>query len=148
MNRFHWIARLSPALCIVIGACAMAPKTETQHTQGPGKLISEQMIADYAVSNAWEVLRKSGRYMASRDDGPGAGTSLRSKRGRTSFNLGGSDVPRVIVDGNNLTDMHALKSIPASSIAWIQILGGIEGTTFEGTNSGAGIIIIVTKAGS
>lgn len=148
MNKFHRIARLSPALCLFLAACATAQTNEARGSNHPGKVISEEMIATYAVSNAWEVLRKSGRYLASRDDGPGAGASLRSKRGRTSINLGGSDVPRVIVDGNNLTDMRALKSIPAASIAWIQILGGIEGTTFEGTNSGAGVIIIVTKAGS
>jgi hypothetical protein len=113
----------------------------------PGKVITEEMIEGYSVSNAWEVLRKSGRYLTSRDDGPGGGTSVRSKRGKTSMLLTSSDVPRVIVDGTVLTDLRHLRDIPASSIAWIQLLDGMQGTLFEGTNSGAGVIIIVSKNG-
>ncbi|MBA2686643.1 MAG: TonB-dependent receptor plug domain-containing protein [Gemmatimonadaceae bacterium] len=129
-------------------ACTNARTGDLSTVSIPGKIITEEMIAGYAVSNAWEVLRKTGHFIASRDDGPTGNTSIRSKRGKTSINLSGSDIPRIIVDGAPLTDHRMLRSLPAASIAWIQLLDGMEGTTFEGTNSGAGVIIIVSKTGT
>ena len=126
-------------------ACATTPSP--QPVSIPGRIITEEMIRSYAVTNAWEVLRKSGRYLTSRDDGPGGGTSLRSKRGKTSLLLVSSDIPRVLHDGAVLSDLRLLRDIPAASIAWIQLLDGMQGTLFEGTNSGAGVIIIVSKIG-
>lgn len=125
--------------------CATSPSARPGDV--PGRIITEEMIEGYAVSNAWEVLRKSGRYLTSRDDGPGSGTSIRSKRGKTSLLLTASDIPRVMVDGAVLSDLRLLRDIPATSIAWIQLLDGMQGTLYKGTNSGAGVIIIVSKTG-
>ncbi|HUQ47979.1 MAG TPA: hypothetical protein VM053_07020 [Gemmatimonadaceae bacterium] len=117
-------------------------------TGSSGHTIGEETIARYGVTNAWEVLRKSGYFLVSRDDGPDGPIGVRSKRGKTSFLLAGSDVPRVMVDGAPLGDLRLLRDLPANSIAWIQIFSGIEATMMEGTNSGGGLILIVTKAGS
>lgn len=113
-----------------------------------GRIIGHETIVGYGVTNAWEVLRKSGYFLTSRDDGPNGGVGIRSKRGRTSLLLVGSDIPRVMMDGAPVADLRLLRDVPASSIAWIQIFSGIEGTMMEGTNTGAGLIFIVTKAGS
>lgn len=130
---------------VSVPGCATAPSAKPGTEAG--KIITEEMIEGYSVSNAWEVLRKSGRYLTSRDDGPGSGTSIRSKRGKTSLLLVASDIPRVVVDGAVLTDLRLLRDIPAASIAWIQLLDGMQGTLYKGTNSGAGVIIIVSKTG-
>jgi len=44
-------------------------------------------------------------------------------------------------------DFRALDDIDAQSILTIYIYDGIEGTTYYGTNSGSGVIVIKTKAG-
>ena len=139
---------LTAATLLFSSACASARRAENSSVTVPGKIITEEMISSYAVTNAYEVLRKTGHYITSRDDGPNGGTSIRSRRGKTSVLMPYSDVPRVIVDGSRLSDLRGLRDIPAASIAWIQLLDGIEGTIYEGTNAGAGVIIIVTKAGS
>jgi outer membrane receptor protein involved in Fe transport len=41
--------------------------------------------------------------------------------------------------------LRALQLIAASSIEQISILGGIDGTTYYGTNAAAGVIRIRTK---
>lgn len=145
--RFTPLALVVSALVASLG-CASAHRSNSALVSVPGKIITEEMITSYHVSNAYEVLRKTGQYLTSRDDGPNGGTSIRSRRGKTSLLMVYSDVPRIIVDGTRLTDYRILRDIPAASIAWIQLLNGMDGTLYEGTNSGAGVIIIVTKAGT
>lgn len=128
-------------------ACATAPIAPSKADTGGGKTITAEMIAGYHVTNVWEVLKKTGSFRTARDDGPSAPPNIRSRRGRTSFLLSYSDVPRVILDGARVSDLRLLREIPASSIAWIQLLGAIEGTLYEGTNSGGGVILIVSKSG-
>ncbi len=52
-----------------------------------------------------------------------------------------------MIDGAPVADLRLLRSLPASSIAWIQMLNAIDGTMLEGTNAGGGVILIVTKVG-
>ncbi|HXG70599.1 MAG TPA: TonB-dependent receptor plug domain-containing protein [Gemmatimonadaceae bacterium] len=133
--------------CVLLTAACSSVRPGTRSGPPAGRIITEEKIASYGVNNAWEVLRKSGAYRIVRDDGATNVPNVRSKRGRTSFVLGNSDVPRVIVDGARITDLRTLRDIPAESIAWIQLLGAIEGTLYEGTNSGGGVILIVSKTG-
>lgn len=132
---------------MAIPACASIRPGTTEAGKPAGRIITEETIASYGVANAWEVLRKSGAYRLVRDDGAANPPNIRSRRGKTSFVLANSDIPRVILDGARLTDLRALRDIPSESIAWIQLLGAIEGTLYEGTNSGGGVILIVSKGG-
>lgn len=129
-------------------ACARAPVTTSKADRGPGKTITAEMIAEYGVTNVWEILKKTGSFRTVRDDGPADVPNIRSRRGRTSFLLSYSDVPKVILDGARVFDLRLLREIPASSVERIQLLGAIEGTLYEGTNSGGGVILIVSKAGT
>lgn len=129
-------------------ACASIRPLDVTQASIPGRIITEEMIASYRVTTAWEVLRITGLYRMSRDAGPGRPVEIKSRRGRTSLVLYGSDIPRVILDGARISDPRVLRDIPAASIAWIQLLNGMDGTVQEGTNSGAGVIVIVSKAGS
>lgn len=135
------------ASVLLTPACTAARPGNYDSVTLPGKIITEEMIASYNVANAWEVLQKTGAYRTSRDDGSSRTTNLRSKRGKTSVVFAYSDVPRLVIDGARVPDLRLLRDIPARSIAWIQLLNGMDGTLFEGTNSGAGVILIVTKAG-
>lgn len=135
------------SLVLFQGCASIRPLDATQASM-PGRIITEEMIASYRVSNAWEVLRHTGLYRVSRDAGPGRPAEIKSRRGRTSLILYGSDIPRVILDGARISDPRVLRDIPSASIAWIQLLNGMDGTLQEGTNSGAGVIVIVSKAGS
>lgn len=139
-------AFLGTSLALLSGCASIRPLDATDAEPG-GRFITEDMIAKYNAPNAWEVLRHTGLFHMSRDAGTGRPAEIKSRRGRTSIILYGSDIPRVIVDGARLIDLRALRDIPASSIAWIQVLNGMEGTLQEGMNSGAGVILIVSKAG-
>ncbi len=55
---------------------------------------------------------------------------------------------RVFVDGADVVDFRSLTQIPASTILSIEILSGIEGTTYYGSNAVSGVILIRTKNGS
>lgn len=137
-----------PTACLVaLTGCASIRPLDATLAAPSGKFITEAMIARYNAPNAWEVLRHTGMFHMSRDAGTGRPAEIKSRRGRTSVVLYGSDIPLVIVDGARLIDLRSLRDIPASSIAWIQLLNGMEGTLQEGTNSGAGVILIVSKAG-
>lgn len=106
------------------------------------------MIARYDVTNVWEILKKTGSFRTVRDDGATAPPNIRSRRGRTSIVISYADVPKVILDGARVSDLRLLRDIPANSVAWIQLFGAIEGTLYEGTNSGGGVILIVSKSGT
>jgi len=146
-SRANCISFTFGVLILASGCASVRPGT-TKAGDHAGRIITEEKIASYGVANAWEVLRKSGAYRIVRDDDASNAPNIRSRRGKTSFVLTNSDIPRVILDGARITDLRALRDIPSESIAWIQLLGGIEGTLYEGTNSGAGVILIVSKAGS
>lgn len=111
-----------------------------------GRVITEEMIAATGATNAWEVLKQSGFYRMV-DDGRAGRYGVHSRRGKTSVVLANSDVPRLIIDGARVSDLGRLREISASSIAWIQLLGGIDGGSEEGENSGGGVIRIVSKVG-
>lgn len=138
---------LSCASLVLFPGCASVQPLDATQATPPGRIITEEMIASYRVTNAWEVLRRTGLYHMSRDAGTGRPDEIKSRRGRTSVVLYGSDIPRVIVDGARISDLRFLRDIPAASIAWIQLLNAMDGTVQEGTNSGGGVIVIVSKAG-
>jgi outer membrane receptor protein involved in Fe transport len=68
------------------------------------------------------------------------------RRGRSSFVL--NDAPLLFVDGVQLPDFRNLQSIPATQLASIEILDGVDGTTYYGTGAEGGVILIRTKSGS
>jgi hypothetical protein len=134
------------AFVLVMNACASIHPIESAQIPVNGKVITEEMIAKSNAATAWDVVQQTGYYRMISD--PASGRSgVHSRRGRTSMMLAASDVPRLIVDGARISDLGALREIPARSIAWIELLGGIAGGSEEGTNSGAGVIRVVSKSG-
>jgi len=137
---------VSLALVIAMSACASVHPIKSADLPVNGKVITEEMIAASNAADAWEVVQQSGYYRMV-DDRESGRSGVHSRRGRTSVLLVGSDIPRLIIDGARVSDMGRLHDIPARAIAWIELLGGIAGAAEEGTNSGAGVIRVVSKSG-
>ena len=135
-----------PAIVISLAGCAAIHPIRSEDLPVNGKVITGDMIAATNARNAWDVIQQSGYYRMIGDPSSGS-FGLHSRRGRTSLLLPGSDVPRLIIDGARVSDLTYLRDISASSIAWIELLGGISGGAEEGTNSGGGVIRIVSKSG-
>ncbi|HYL57003.1 MAG TPA: hypothetical protein VEU73_15635 [Gemmatimonadales bacterium] len=57
------------------------------------------------------------------------------------------DELRVMVDGLTLTDFTVLARMPASDLLGIEVLSGMDATTYYGTNYPSGLIRIRTKTG-
>lgn len=136
----------APAVALAASACFSIRPLQSAELPVNGKVITGEMIAATNASSAWEVIQLSGYYRMIGDPSSGH-FGVHSRRGRTSVLLVGSDIPRLIVDGARVSDLGRLRDIPAGSIAWIELLGGISGAAEEGTNSGGGVIRVITKAG-
>lgn len=135
-----------PAVALAASACFAIHPLPSAELPVNGKVITEEMIAASTAATAWDVIQQTGYYRMVSDPTSGR-AGLHSHRGRTSLLLIGSDVPRLIIDGARVADVGRLREIPASTIAWIELLGGISGGAEEGTNSGAGVIRVISKVG-
>lgn len=133
-------------IALFLSACAAIHPLNSAPAAMQGRVITEEMIAASGAATAWDVLQQGGYYRMI-SDGRGGRYGVHSKRGKTSMLLANSDVPRLIIDGARLSDLSQLRVMSANSIAWIQLLGGIDGGSEEGQNSGAGVIRIVSKVG-
>lgn len=134
------IAALLPA---VLPACGL------HHAEGNGDRSGERMVTGEQIrasgaTTAWEALKRTVPGISFRDDRNGNPTRM-SVRGASSIHL--SDRPNIFIDGIKVADFTRLDQLPASDIAMIRFLNGISGTTYYGTNSGDGVILIHTKSG-
>src|SRR5204863_9496840 len=66
------------------------------------------------------------------------------RRGRSSLLL--IDDPRVYIDQVRIADLSVLDGMPASDIAALVVLSGLDGTTYYGTSAGNGVVLIFTHA--
>jgi outer membrane cobalamin receptor len=140
-------ALLSLAAALSLAACHPAA-SGARRSPRDRHLITAADIAGWNATNAWDVLRRSGAMLSFREGPNGEPARLQTRRGRSSVQLRTSDTPLVIYDGARLVDFRALRSIPANSIMTIRILNGIEGTQYQGTGAGGGVIIIESKGGA
>ena len=143
----------SPHLTVSLCACTLFALLLACHPSGAqrvhpapgrGRVITAEDIERSGATNAWDALRECGAPVSLREDWNGEPSQLQSRRGRSSIIIRHSDTPLVVVDGTRLVDFRSLKQIAAHSIFQIRILSGIEGTVYEGTNAGGGVIIVHT----
>src|SRR5256714_4976036 len=102
------------------------------------------MIARSRGQTAWEVLKKEAPQLTYGERRDGRPTKL-ERRGAASFVL--NDAPLIFVDGVQVLDMQRLQTLPASTLHRIEILNGLDGTTYYGSNAVRGVIVITTKNG-
>lgn len=103
------------------------------------------MIAQWNVIDAYDVVERTGGYrLVGNDRGE---VSVRQSRGRSSVVNRAADTPVLMVDGALMTGFDMLRRIRAAEIDRIEFLSPTDATQkFGTTSSGAGAIIIVTRA--
>ena len=137
---------LAASFIVVLLGCGPAVHKNSAERLPPGAfLITAEQIRKSGAHTAWQVLKQSAPMFQTSDDRNGRPAKL-GRRGRASFLL--DEAPAILLDGVRVPDFRALDDIDAPSISTIYIYDGIEGTTYYGTNSGSGVILIQTKAGA
>lgn len=135
-----------PLVFAVLAGChSFHPAPIVSRNNGDRILITEEMIARSGGQNAWEVLKREAPELNYQEKHDGEPTQL-GRRGRSSLVL--KDTPMLFVDGVQVVDFRNLQQIPASTLFSIEILNGLDGTTYYGTNASSGVILVHTKSGT
>lgn len=136
-------------LGLVIGAAACYHRSTAAALADPAHgdriVITADQIAKSGAQNVWEVIQRNApQFVAQGRDG--TGKVQLERRGQSSFLL--DDGPMVIMDGTQLADYRQMTLIPANTVALIEILNAIDGTTYYGTSAEGGVILIYSKLGA
>jgi len=100
--------------------------------------VDAAAIERSGAKTIWEALQRTVHFYIFHSNG------RIEHRGRSSMVL--PDQPVLELDGVTLVDFTPLFNMSAQDVEEIQVLSGIDGTTFYGTNAGAGVIRIRTKS--
>ena len=109
----------------------------------PATVITSEAIAASGARTAWDALRLTVPNVHLRED-RGRAVAIR-RRGRTSVYL--NDGVRVVLDNARIYDLQVLQEIAATDIRTIAVYTGLDGTTYYGTGSTAGVLVITTTIG-
>ncbi len=138
---------LLPAFAIgLLLACAHASQRrseeETQRNADGRRVVTAETIEHSGARTAWEALQRTVPFFTFKDNNRGGASGI-EHRGRSSIVL--RDQPLILMDGVELNDFTTLTSVPAADIREIEILTGIDATTYYGTGASKGVIRIWTK---
>lgn len=133
----------------VIGLCAAChragPALQPLRMADGSRWITPDIIAHATSTNAWDLLRECGAGYHVDETADGRAVRLGTRRGRSSLLLREGDMLLLVVDGVRMSDARYLRELPTSIVLSIQLLNGIDGTTYYGLNAGAGVILVTTK---
>ena len=129
---------------LALGAAA-APSLVSQSTPAASttKVITADQIAASRARTAWDALRLLVTNVQFRE--PRGQQPRMTRRGRASIYL--EDQVNVLIDGVRVYDLKMLQEMPASDILTIEVLTGLDATTYFGGGSTGGAIVIRTKSG-
>jgi len=133
-------ASLSLALLLTIAGCGIKPRP-ARPGLNVGQVVTQEDIQKTGARTMWDALSRTIRYTRFQESGVGTPERIR-RRGPSSLVLT-DDMP-IYIDEVKLTDIQVLASLPARDIERIQVINGIEATTYYGTNAGDGVILIRT----
>lgn len=109
-----------------------------------GIVLTQQDIVDMGVRDAFHAVERAATHLRIQRTREGTPEKI-TQRGVTSFLL--SSEILVVVDGTRVqTVVEHLKSIPAESILYIQILNAQEASARFGSEAGNGVIMVRTAA--
>lgn len=134
-----------PSVVVVLTACSHAPRgpaDEVQVTPDGRRIITAAAIAHSGARTAWDALRRTVPFFTFREDSDGRPSSI-EHRGRSSIVL--RDQPIIVLDNVEVKDFTVLGEMPAADLFDIEILSGIDATTYYGTNATKGVIRLRTK---
>lgn len=133
---------------LVLGGCGAASAGARQaDTSGSRRTCNVKRIESLQADDAWDVVRKCNLGLDLEESRDGSYARIRTRRGRSSILLRDSDVPVIVLDGTRLQDPRVLHQITATAVYSVELLSGIEGTMTQGTNAGAGVLVIETRTG-
>lgn len=130
---------------LVCTACAgMQPGERPDGTVPGGLVLTQEDVQRVHARDAMEAVVRSQNFLDIRQTSDGRVSRITS-RGAASLYI---DVQvAVVVDGAHVLDaLEALRSIPATNIARIEILTARQATPVYGTSGGSGAIIVTTAA--
>jgi outer membrane cobalamin receptor len=132
------------AVCFLAGCHPRQRVADSEsHNAADGRrVISDVVIERSGARTVWEALQRTVPFFTFKDNNRG-GTSGIEHRGRSSILL--RDQPMILMDGVELNDFTTLTSVPASDVLKIEVLTGIDATTYYGTGASKGVIRIWTK---
>jgi len=135
------------SLILALAACGpgVRPAAEDVPVAADGRrVIGAPAIENSGARTVWDALRRTVPFFSFGENSRGRATRA-DHRGRSSIVL--RDQPLILVDGVELNDFTVLAGMPASDVFEIEVLTGIDATTYYGTNATKGAIRIWTKAG-
>ncbi|SRR6266480_137840 len=132
-----------PLLILLLSAACHPHALPAARSGGEHLKFSQEQIERSGALTAWDALKRLAPQFSFRENRNGQPSGL-SRRGRSSILL--SDAPLVFMDGAELADFRSLNQVPASTLASIEILDGIEGTSYYGSNAVSGVILFKTKS--
>jgi outer membrane cobalamin receptor len=138
----------SVSLALVLAACSHATQSGASDillTPDGRRIITEKAIEHSGARTAWDALQRTVPFFNFNDGNRGRPARV-DHRGRSSILL--RDQPLIILDGIEMNDFSVLGSMPASDLFEIEILTGIDATTYYGTNATKGVIRLWTKVGT
>ena len=140
------MAAAALAVCtasLLATACGIRPRPSVPDASTATVITAEEIAATEAVT-MWEALRRTVRYATFGESATGAPARVH-RRGFSSISLI-EDMP-IYIDRIQVRDLGILDALPAADIERIQVLSGVEATTYYGTNAGDGVILIRTRRG-
>ncbi len=132
-------------VAVALAACGRTPEPTLQPSPSAGQLITAVDIEESGAQTAWDALRLTVRHITFRENNRLQPVKM-TRRGTSSILL--NDEPRIILDNIRLADYSVLDQMAAANISTIQVLTGLDATTYYGTSAMSGVIIIRTKTGA
>jgi outer membrane cobalamin receptor len=134
-------------LCVLLGACAhnTEQRLSDRGRSGDRHVVTATDIERTGARTVWDAIRHTLPEVSLREDRNGRPTRV-ARRGQSSIVL--TDQPLILLDRVPISDLARLSEMPASDVQSMELLTGIHATTYFGTNSGDGVLIIRTKSGT
>lgn len=129
------------ALSALLAGCGIKPRPATPNLDA-GTVITDAQIAETGARTMWEALQRTVKYTRFQESGTGTPERIH-RRGSSTIVL--SDDMPIFIDHVRVLEIKVLSSMPARDIEHIQVLNGVYATTYYGTNSGDGVILIRTR---
>ena len=125
---------------LAFSACGANPGPSTPGGTR-GTVITRQQIEDTGAASMWDALIMTVRFAHFQESWLGDPERI-VRRGNGSMVV--TEAMPVYIDRVKVIDMQVLASYSARDIVEIQVLSGLDGSTFFGTNAGDGVILINT----
>lgn len=150
MQAFRPTPRLSGLLAIAsLAACGtLSPaghdRPVPEGAVNGGQIITQEDILRSGATDAFEAIERGRTHLLISHSGRGHSGKI-SHRGSDSLVLGNAIL--LVVDGTRANrPQQMLRSIPAGSIVFIQVLSGREAAVRWGSEAGNGVVLVRTSA--